>query len=177
MNLAYETQKAAYEALKTHYDQIANLDTNQLVFDSSNPEYQRLRSSRIDAQVEQAQLLARRNVLEARIVQVEADIRSLQERVSVAQVEADQVNQALDLAKSTYLALSQKRTDLQIEIANSQNVLAQVIAPAYPIYEKVAPKRGLITVVAVVLGLLLAVLWAFLAEAMVPRAEPIGPAA
>jgi uncharacterized protein involved in exopolysaccharide biosynthesis len=86
--------------------------------------------------------------------------------VAKAQVEQDRVNQALELAKNAYLALTQKKTDLQIELASSQNSLAQVIAPAYPIYEKVAPKRGLILALAVALGLMLGVMGAFLAEAL-----------
>jgi len=50
--------------------------------------------------------------------------------------------------------------------------LAQVIAPAYPIYEKVAPKRGLIFALAVALGLMLGVMGAFVAEALRPRETP-----
>ncbi|GAA6755571.1 hypothetical protein Thermus77420_10470 [Thermus thalpophilus] len=111
-------------------------------------------------------LLAKRAALQARIAQVEARIALLRERVAKAQVEQDRLNQALELAKNAYLALSQKKTDLQIELASSQNSLAQVIAPAYPIYEKVAPKRGLIFALAVALGLMLGVMAAFVAEAL-----------
>ncbi|WP_460375809.1 Wzz/FepE/Etk N-terminal domain-containing protein [Thermus antranikianii] len=120
-------------------------------------------------------LLAKRAALQAKIAQVEARIALLRERVAKAQVEQDRLNQALELAKNAYLALSQKKTDLQIELASSQNSLAQVIAPAYPIYEKVAPKRGLLLALALALGLMLGVMAAFVAEALrPPRAEAAG---
>jgi len=172
LTLEYNTKKAAYETFRARYDQIANLSGADLAFDNPNPEYQRLRSALIDAQAEEARLLARKAALQARIAQVEARIALLRERVAKAQVEQDRLNQALELAKNAYLALSQKKTDLQIELASSQNSLAQVIAPAYPIYEKVAPKRGLIFALAVALGLMLGVMGAFVAEALRPRETP-----
>lgn len=106
------------------------------------------------------------------MAQVESRINLLKERVAKAQVEEERVRQALELSRNAYVALVQKRTDLQIELASSQNSLAQVIAPAYPIYEKVAPKRALILALAVFLGLGLGVMMAFMAEALKPqRAE------
>ena len=102
------------------------------------------------------------------MAQVETRINLLKERVARAQVEEERVRQALELARNAYVALAQKCTDLRIELASSQNSLAQVIAPAYPIYEKVAPKRGLILALAVFLGLVLAVMAAFVAEALRP---------
>lgn len=120
-------------------------------------------------------LLAKKAALQARIAQVESRINLLKERVARAQVEQDRLSQALELAKNAYLALSQKKTDLQIELASSQNSLAQVIAPAYPVYEKVAPKRGLILALAVALGLMLGVMAAFVAEALKsPKPEAAG---
>ncbi|GLV47207.1 chain-length determining protein [Thermus sp. LT1-2-5] len=169
ITLEYNTKKAAYETFRARYDQIAQLTASDLAFDNPNPEYQRLRSALIDAQAEEARLSARKAALEARLAQVEARIALLRERVARAQVEQDQVNQALELAKNAYLALSQKKTDLQIELASSQNSLAQIIAPAFPVYEKVAPKRALIFAVAVVLGLMLGVMGAFVAEALRPK--------
>ena len=169
VSLEYSSKKAIYETLKGRYEQIAKLNAPEIAFDSPNPEYQRLRSVLIDAQAEEARLLARRSALLSRIAQVDARIKALKARVAQAQVEQDQVNQALELAKNAYLALSQKRTDLQIELASLQNALAQVLAPAYPIYEKIWPKRGLIFALAVVLGFLLAVVWAFVVEALRPK--------
>ncbi|MFN3179598.1 MAG: GNVR domain-containing protein, partial [Thermus sp.] len=129
---------------------------------------QRLENLLVDARAEEAQLFARKAALQARMAQVEARINLLKERVAKAQVEQDRINQTLEMAKNAYLALSQKRTDLQIELASSQNSLAQIIAPAYPIYEKVAPKRALILALAVFLGLVLGVMAAFVAEALKP---------
>ncbi|MGC8967985.1 MAG: lipopolysaccharide biosynthesis protein, partial [Thermus sp.] len=166
ITLEYATKKAAYEAFRARYDQIASLTARDLTFDNPNPEYQRLRSVLIDAQAEEARLLARKAALQARIARVEARLGLLKDRVAKAQVEQDTVNQALDLAKNAYLALTQKRTDLGIQIASNQEAWASVLAPAYPVYEKVAPKRGLLLALAVALGLVLGVMAAFLAEAL-----------
>jgi chromosome segregation ATPase len=171
VTLEYATKKAAYEAFRSRYDQIASLTAQDLTFDNPNPEFQRLRSALIDAQAEEARLSARRAALLARINQVEARLGLLKDRVAKAQVEQDTVNQALDLAKNAYLALAQKRTDLQIQIASNQEAWASILAPAYPIYEKVWPKRGLLLALAVALGLMLGVMAAFVAEALRPK-EP-----
>ncbi|MGQ9736051.1 MAG: Wzz/FepE/Etk N-terminal domain-containing protein [Thermaceae bacterium] len=173
VGLEYGSQRAIYETLKNRYEQIAKLDAPGIAFDNPNPEYQRLRSVLIDAQAEEARLLARRSALLNRIAQVDTRIQALKARVAQAQVEQDKVNQALELAKNAYLALSQKKTDLQIELASSQNALAQVLAPAYPIYEKVWPKRGLILALALVLGFFIAVVGAFVVEALGPRGEAL----
>ncbi|RTH20692.1 lipopolysaccharide biosynthesis protein [Thermus scotoductus] len=175
ITLEYAAKKAAYEAFRARYDQIASLTARDLIFDHPNPEYQRLRGVLIDAQAEEARLLARKAALQARIAQVEARLGLLKDRVAKAQVEQDTVNQALDLAKNAYLALTQKRTDLQIQIASNQEAWASVLAPAYPVYEKVAPKRGLLLALALALGLMLGVMAAFVAEALrPPRAEAAG---
>lgn len=168
ITLEYTTKKASYEALRSRYDQIASLAVQDLTFDNPNPEFQRLRSILIDAQVDEARLSARKAALLASIGQVETRINLLKERVAKAQVEQDVVNQALDLAKNAYLALVQKRTDLQIQIASSQEAWASVLSPAYPVYEKVAPKQTLILALAVVLGLLLGVMAIFVREALGP---------
>lgn len=177
ITLEYNTKKAAYEAFRARYDQIANLSGADLAFDNPNPEYQRLRSALIDAQAEEARLLARKAALQARIAQVDARINVLKDRVARAQVEQDTLSQALELAKNAYLALAQKRTDLNIQIASSQEAWASILAPAYPVYEKVAPRRGLLFALAVALGLMLGVMAAFVAEALRPQEAPSGGSA
>jgi len=177
ITLEYNTKKAAYEAFRARYDQIANLSGADLAFDNPNPEYQRLRSALIDAQAEEARLLARKAALQARIAQVDARINVLKDRVARAQVEQDTLSQALELAKNAYLALAQKRTDLGIQIASSQEAWASILAPAYPVYEKVAPRRGLLFALAVALGLMLGVMAAFVAEALRPQEAPSGGSA
>lgn len=164
------TKKAAYETFRGRYDQIQGLEAD-VRFDNPNPEYQRLRSVLIDAQAEEARLFSRIAALKVRIAALDARINVLKERAAKAQVEADRVNQAVELAKNEYTAVAQKQNDLRIELASGQNSLAQVVAPAYPIYEKVAPKRLLLILLAAVLGGMVAVFWAFLAEALRPRRE------
>lgn len=163
-------KKAAYETFRSRYDQIQGLEAD-VRFDNPNPEYQRLRSVLIDAQAEEARLISRIAALKVRIAALDARINVLKERTAKAQVEADRVNQAVELAKNEYTAVAQKQNDLRIELASGQNSLAQVVAPAYPIYEKVAPRRLLLILLAAVLGGMVAVFWAFLAEALRPRRE------
>ncbi len=169
--LAYGAKKAAYEAFRNRYDRVQNLTGDGLTFDNPNPEYQRLRSALLDALVEEGRLEARLAALESRLGQVASRIGILKERVARAQAEQDRLSQELELKKSAYVALAQKRTDLGIQIASSQESLAQILAPAYPIYEKVAPKQALLLAVALVLGLALGVMGAFLLEALNPRPE------
>lgn len=140
----------------------------------------RLQKELIDLQIamttaspqEKRVLLSRKRAVEETLKKTENRIALLRERISRARAEQEQLRQSLELAKNTYLALAQKKTDVQIELAGSQNTLAQVIAPAYPIYEKVAPKRGLIFALAVVLGLMLGIMAAFVAEALRPEETP-----
>ncbi len=124
--------------------------------ENPNPEYQRLRSALTDTLVEVALLEAQRAAILNRLSQVEARLETLRARVARAETELENLSQALTLARDAYLALSRKATDLRIELATSQNSLAQVIAPAYPIYERVWPRRGLILALALVLGVFLA---------------------
>lgn len=97
--LEYASKKAAYEALRTRLDQVAQLSALEVTFDNFNPEYQRLRSALIDTQAEEARLSARRSTLVARTAQVDARIQVLKTRLVKAQMESDEVNQALELAK------------------------------------------------------------------------------
>lgn len=113
----------------------------------------------------------------ADIREVARGIGLLKDRVARAQVEQDTLSQALELAKNAYLALAQKRTDLGIQIASSQEAWASILAPAYPVYEKVAPRRGLLFALAVALGLMLGVMAAFVAEALRPQEAPSGGSA
>lgn len=151
-----------------------------LVFGELPGERLRLQKELMDLQLaittaspqEKGVLLSRKRAVEETLKKTENRIALLRERISRARAEQEQLRQSLELAKNTYLALAQKKTDVQIELASSQNTLAQVIAPAYPIYEKVAPKRGLIFALAVVLGLMLGVIAAFVAEALRPEETP-----
>lgn len=170
VSIEVATKKAAYETFRSRYDQIQSLEAD-VRFDNPNPEYQRLRSVLIDAQAEEARLFSRIAALKVRTAALDARINVLKERTAKAQVETDRVNQAVELAKNEYTAVAQKQNDLRIELASGQNSLAQVVAPAYPIYEKVAPRRLLLILLAAVLGGMVAVFWAFLAEALRPRRE------
>ncbi|AEB12801.1 lipopolysaccharide biosynthesis protein [Marinithermus hydrothermalis DSM 14884] len=143
----------------------------RLVDQELNPVYVRLQQTLVDARTEEARLTAREAALQERLEELEARIADLKARVAEAQVRAQQVQEQLDLARSEYIALAQKRNDLRIEAASVQRSLAQVLAPAYPMFDPVAPKTALILALALVLGGMLALVWAFVADALQPAPE------
>jgi uncharacterized protein involved in exopolysaccharide biosynthesis len=111
-------------------------------------------------------------------LEVELKIQSdqaseLRRRIAKASAAADRLQENLRLTKETYLALKQKQTDLRIELASLQNSLAQVLSPAYPIPEPVAPKKGLILALSGFLGLMLGVFAAFISAALEPPPEEL----
>ena len=99
----------------------------------------------------------------------------LRKQIAAAKLKEDHLSETLRLTKETYLALKQKQTDLQIELASLKGSFAQVISPAYPDPEPVAPKKALILALSAVLGLMLGVFAAFVSAAL--EAPPESPAA
>lgn len=165
LDLESKARKAAYEALRSRYEQLSRLSAQQLAFESPNPEYLRLRSALIDVEAEQAGLEGKLVQLQNRLGEVAGKILVLRDRVARAQVDQDNAQQALEVSKNAYLAMTQKKTDLELQSAASQE-LAQTLVRAYPVYEKTSPNRALILLVAVALGFMIALVWVFLLEAM-----------
>ena len=147
----------------------------RLVDQELNPVYLRLQQTLVDARTEEARLTAREAALQERLEELEVRIADLKARVAEAQVRAQQVQEQLDLARSEYIALAQKRNDLRIEAASVQRSLAQVLARAYPVFDPVAPRGALILSLALVLGGMLALVGAFVAEALQPDPERANP--
>ncbi|WP_269801869.1 Wzz/FepE/Etk N-terminal domain-containing protein [Thermus sediminis] len=119
---------------------------------------------------ERQALLAEKKRLELQLQRLEERIRVLQERIAQAEEELAALDEAVARAKEIYLALNKQASE--IRLARSQGEWASVLAPAYPVYEKVAPRRGLFLALALGLGLMLGVMAAFVAEALRPKGEP-----
>ncbi len=93
-------------------------------------------------------------------------IARVKQELAAATLEADRLQEALKLSKQTFLALKQKQADLKIELAGLEDALAQVISPAYPDPEPVAPRRAMILALGTVLGFMMGVIGAFLLAAL-----------
>ena len=138
----------------------------------SDSEFPELRKELISARLKEAELLAEREVLKNQIANVEGRIALLRDRIARAEVEEDRLKQALESTWIAYQNLRQVRVRLDEELAASGGEIARIVAPAYPMHEMVAPKRGLILALAFSLGLGLGVMAAFVAEALrAPRPE------
>ena len=128
--------------------------------------YQTLRTTLLNDKIELATLESSLAALKRSYADNEAAISALQKRVSDAELEEARLSEALRLAKEAFLALSQKQTDLNIELASLQKSMAYVFARAYPDTEPVSPRRGLLLAVATILGLMLGVFYAFVSAAL-----------
>lgn len=106
---------------------------------------------------------------QTRQIQRAEELRKL---IAAAKLKEDHLNETLKLTKETYLALKQKQTDLKIELASLQGSFAQILSPAYPNPEPVAPKKGLILVLSAILGLMLGVFVAFISAALEAPSKP-----
>ena len=163
--------KSRYQGWRKLYEEYKNISGN-LTFESPNPRYQKLRSEKLALQIDLSELRTRLTELKNQLAYDEKHIQELKEKVAAAELKADRLQENLRLTKETYLALKQKQTDLKIELASLQNNLAQVLSPAYPIPEPVAPKKLLILVLSGFLGLMVGVFAAFLSAALEPPPNP-----
>ena len=128
--------------------------------------YQNLRTSLLNEQINLTAMESALTGLNRSFADNESAVASLKERVSNAELEEERLQETLRLTKEAYLALTQKQTDLNIELASLQESLAHVFARAYPDSRPVAPRRGLVLVLAATLSLMLGVFYAFLSAAL-----------
>ncbi len=160
--------------------QFSSFPSQQVVFlNTERPYGERLRLLREIAEVEdflataqedkRRALEERRELLKLQLQKIEDRIKDLQDRVAQAENELAFQDESLSRAREAYQAVAQRIKE--IRLARSQGEWASILAPAYPVYEKVAPKRGLLLALAVALGLMLGVMAAFVAEALRPK-EP-----
>lgn len=137
-----------------------------------NPTYIDAKRKLQELSVQVARIQREQAALQAELKERTERAAELRKRIADAQAEAERLSENLRLTKETYLALKQKQTDLKIELASLQNSLAQVLSPAYPIPEPVAPRKMLILALSGFLGLMVGVFAAFLSAALEPPPNP-----
>jgi len=168
-------------AAKKHYESLNHLYTTyqgltkKVFIEPDQSRYQSLKSKELGLELEISTLKAQREGLLEWQAQNQKRMEELKRLVAATQLEADRLQENLRLTKETYLALKQKQTDLKIELASVEGSYAQVLAPAYPDPEPVAPKKALILALSGILGLMLGVFAAFVSAAL--EAPPESPAA
>jgi len=171
LDLETKIAKTRYEGWRKLAEEYKQVSGN-LAFENPDPVYQKLRAERLSLEVELRELRTRLAGLKNQLAYDEKRIGELRAKVAAAELQADRLQENLRLTKETYLALKQKQTDLKIELASLQNSLAQVLSPAYPIPEPVAPRKMLILALSGFLGLMLGVFAAFLSAALEPPPNP-----
>jgi uncharacterized protein involved in exopolysaccharide biosynthesis len=106
-------------------------------------------------------LAARVASIEAEITPLQADIASMQAELANKQQQLDQLTRERDVTAETYMTLSRKVQETQLDIVNKQvKVASQATAPVRP----VSPQRLLNTILAGALGLLIGVFGVFVME-------------
>jgi len=145
----------------------------RLQSEEPNPTWLRLRQRADDLTIQRATLLEKRRSLQAEMEKIHARIAMLRAEIAKTELTQKRLKEQLDLAQKVYLALKQKQTDLKIELASLQSSLAQILAPAYPDPEPVAPRKMLTLALAGFMGLFVGIAWAFVSAAL-ENGEP-GP--
>ncbi|MBI3961107.1 MAG: hypothetical protein HY335_00005, partial [Deinococcus sp.] len=139
----------------------------------------RVRRNRLDALVSAAQevfpqlvaLEAERRELVSRIAADEPALATLRAQLAEQQVQRQTVELAVTQAQQEYTAVSQALASKQIEGSSFSGQL-RLVSPAVAPNRPVSPRRLLSTAVAGVLGLMLGVMAAFIAEGLT---APPGP--
>lgn len=167
--IRHQSDESLYKEYLKLYDRLPSSAPGEYRFRNENPEYARLVSRLTDVKVEQARSQARLAAVNKQIDLTQARIDELKGRVAKNQIKLNEISRGLKLARETYTALANERTDLKIELSGSQDI-AQVLARAYPVYSPVAPKKLFTLVLALVLGLMLALAIALIKAALEPPA-------
>jgi uncharacterized protein involved in exopolysaccharide biosynthesis len=167
LNLDAGNAQSNYELSRTRFQRLESLgDTKlgQVSVSNPNPEYQRIQTLVNDLSAGIVRNESTLQALQARANQL--DTRILQTKRSVGQgsVQSARVDQQLGAAREEYKALTQKLTDLKIELASSKT-LAQVLVPAFA-PSRTASSRFLVVLLAGVIGLLIGLVVPFVLEAV-----------
>ena len=177
ITLEVSNAQRSFEIVSTQYSRLSDLTTDVLTktrIESTNPEYQRLRTLVNDLSADLQRSQVSLSGYESRAQQLRQSITQLKNRVASSSLESARIAQNLELTREQYKTLSLKLIDLKIEQASSKS-LAQVLVPAFA-PTRPAQGRTMIVLLAAVAGLLIGLIVPFILTALqdpnatVPRA-------
>ena len=177
ITLEVSNAQRSFEIVSTQYSRLSDLTTDVLTktrIESTNPEYQRLRTIVNDLSADLQRSQVSLSGYESRAQQLRQSITQLKNRVASSSLESARIAQNLELTREQYKTLSLKLIDLKIEQASSKS-LAQVLVPAFA-PTRPAQGRTMIVLLAAVAGLLIGLIVPFILTALqdpnatVPRA-------
>jgi uncharacterized protein involved in exopolysaccharide biosynthesis len=156
-----------YELSRTRFQRLDSLGDTKLgrvSVSNSNPEYQRIQTLVNDLSASIVRNETTLQTLQARATQLDTRIAQTKRSVGQGSVQSARVDQQLGAAREEYKALTQKLTDLKIELASSKT-LAQVLVPAFA-PSRSASSRFMVVLLAGVIGLLIGLVVPFVLEAL-----------
>ena len=177
ITLEVSNAQRSFEIVSTQYSRLSDLTTDVLTktrIESTNPEYQRLRTIVNDLSADLQRSQVSLSGYESRAQQLRQGITQLKSRVASSSLESARIAQNLELTREQYKTLSLKLIDLKIEQASSKS-LAQVLVPAFAT-TRPTQGRTMIVLLAAVAGLLIGLITPFILTALqdpnatVPRA-------
>jgi uncharacterized protein involved in exopolysaccharide biosynthesis len=110
-----------------------------------------------------AALKAKEQALAVARADIPAKILKAQGELQQAQTEMDRLARAITLTEETYLALSRKADELRIA-SQLESGEVRIASPAVAPVKPSSPKKALNTVVGAMLGLIIGIIGAFVAE-------------
>ncbi len=173
LGLDARNAQSNYELSRTRFqrlDSLGDAKLGQVRVTNPNPEYQRIQTIVNDISATTARNETTLQTLQTRVNQLDTLISQTKRDVGLGSVQSARVDQQLLSAREEYRALTQKLTDLKIELASSKT-LAQVLVPAFA-PSRTTSSRFLVVLLAGVIGLLIGLVVPFVLEAVrEPSAE------
>lgn len=149
-------QMKAFNALSVQGLQL-QVDSNAALSEKSLPE----QIAFLDDLV--ATLEAKSSEIDTRLAELQPEILELQRELQVIRVESDQLVQARDLARETYLTLARKVDEIRIAAQETNGVLQVGSYAAVP-QKPTGPRKLLVTAVAGMLGLVVGIFGVFFVD-------------
>ncbi|WP_457629147.1 GNVR domain-containing protein [Oceanithermus sp.] len=170
LELKLQTARNLYQDTLELYSQYFG-NANDVFFENSNPVYTKLQTSLLDLDTQIAQLQGQLSSINDLLASNGKAIQELKQKVARAETQSSRLAESLRLYKETYLALKQKKVDLDIELASVKDGQAQLLAAAFPKPDPVSPKAALTLALALVFGVMFGILLAFLTAALEEPAD------
>lgn len=132
-----------------------------------NPTYTELTRLVANKTVELAELEARKTSINGSVEQMQKDLENLQAELNSKREVDTQLQEKMEQVKQTRNILAEKLTQVQIiKSVNLSQTSLQIVTPAFPQDKPVSPKKMLNMVIALMLGVMIAVGFALILEFM-----------